>query len=132
MHSEKLNGLRILLVDDDELLCTAIRRALLSQGAAEVATAATAPEAIAELNHHPDVIVVDFHLASGTGHEVVKDALAKAPRPLVLAMSGRASRAETFQFAALGAAAFLEKPFQMAELWNAIERALNEIPDLAP
>lgn len=67
----------------------------------------------------------------GAGLQVFRVMSAAQPlrmpsRPLVIAISGRASAVEAFELAKAGVHAFLPKPFSKAELAHCVRRALDQ------
>lgn len=121
---------KVLIVDDDAHLRTALRHAFLTHGL-DVTDVETVASAMALLDDEPfDLIVVDVRLPDGTGADVVRAATACAPMPLVIAISGRASPTEAFEVASSGARAYLEKPVSFRALWEHVERARDTPPSL--
>lgn len=116
-------GKRVLLVEDDEALARVIAGALLGKGYA-VATAATCAQGLAEVcAQRPDVLVLDIFLPDGDGWQVLAATQERRPPPAVqvVVISGnRVSRAELRE---RGVFRFLAKPFDMAELLEAVEAA---------
>src|SRR5260370_16402148 len=67
-------GARILLVEDDEVLCDVIGRNLRARGH-EVRTAVNAESALAQLRGAPfDLILLDINLPDQTGWQVLRTA----------------------------------------------------------
>ncbi len=115
--------MRILVVEDDEVVQSAVARALRSDGQA-VATAsdlATARECIAA---GVDLLVLDLRLPDGFGLELCRELRQEgfaAPILVLTALSEVARRVEGLD---AGADDFLAKPFAVAEL-RARVRALG-------
>jgi signal transduction histidine kinase/CheY-like chemotaxis protein len=116
----RLDGLRVLAVDDDddalELLTLALERA----GAA-VSSARSASECLAALGEHrPDVLVCDIGMPQEDGHELIRrvralgePALAGVP---AVALTAYASGEDRRRAAAAGFDAYLAKPVEPAAL----------------
>jgi two-component system, response regulator RegA len=122
----------VLIVDDDEHLLGALRMAFLAQGY-EVLGAATIEDAILCLGKQvPDLVITDVRLPDGSGLDVVRAALKRAPMPIVIAISGEATPAEAFQVAEAGARAYVEKPVSFARLLAEVEQASSSAPRLDP
>src|SRR6266851_1977189 len=118
-------GARILLVEDDEVLCGVIGRNLRARGH-EVRTAANAESALAQLRGTPfDLIILDINLPDQTGWEVLRTAQREGwlrPReidghvqtlPVVVLSEVRVSPGRLAEFRPL---AYLPKPFPLEAL----------------
>ncbi len=120
-----------LVVEDDPDIRTGIATFLRSQGL-RVGTATTAADAIAQLSGRPDVILLDIRLPDSSAFEVLEAALQVWPAPLRIALSGAATPEETFRLSRYGVRRFLQKPVSLAQIWEAIQSANAETPDLQP
>ena len=116
----------ILVADDEPAIARLIASILLTQYRVEIAGAAD--EAIAKLSAgSPDLLIVDVSMK---GRDVLVRAMeACAPPSSVLYVSG-------FGFGQLrelgvdvSEANFLLKPFTMAELFGAVKRVLDTVPE---
>ena len=115
----------VLLVEDDPQLTLAMGVRLKSMGY-QVTTAADAVMAVGQARRcEPDVVVIDVNLPGGDGFVVAERLHAlhqTSTVPIVMMTAskkpGLADRARD-----VGAIAFLEKPFDAAQLSNAIEQA---------
>lgn len=104
----------ILVVDDSpELLRMMVT--LLQRAGCEVAGAATAEQGLAlALAGHFDLAVLDIDLPGMTGFELcrcLKETPGRDPLPVIF-VSGRSSADDRQQGLALGAADYIEKPFE--------------------
>jgi CheY-like chemotaxis protein len=117
--------MKILLVEDNKALASAIGMRLKSYGYQTI----QAPDAIsavsAAIAHQPDLAIVDINLPGGNGFTVM-DRIADSsdcpdmPVIVVTASNDTGLREQARQH---GAAAFLEKPFGAESLLNAIDSA---------
>ena len=105
----------VLVVDDEPQILRALQTNLRGAGY-EVATAATAQEALAAAAMRPpDAVILDLVLPDGSGIEVARELRARGDGPiLVLSVIGE----EAEKVAALDAGAddYVEKPFGIDEL----------------
>jgi DNA-binding NtrC family response regulator len=123
---------RVLIIEDDADLRSALARVLASWGA-EVSEAGTASEGKALLaGPPPTLLVVDVRLPDQTAFEVLDLAARRSPAPIVIAMSGKASPEEAFLLAQKGVRAYLAKPVSIGELEEAVRVATREAPILEP
>jgi DNA-binding NtrC family response regulator len=120
-----------LVVEDDPDLRTGIATFLRQKGL-RVGTATTAGDAIAQLSGRPDVILLDVRLPDSSAFEVLEAAHGVWPAPLRIALSGAATPEETFRLSRYGVRRFLQKPVSLAQIWEAIQSAADEAPDLQP
>jgi DNA-binding NtrC family response regulator len=120
---------RVLIVEDDQPLRSAIARRIADWGARPL-EAGTAREAKAMLASSPDLLVVDLRLPDEPAFAVIEAAAQLWPKPIIVAISGCASPEQAFRLAQLGVRAYIGKPFSLDELQQAIEGAYREAPPL--
>jgi len=124
---DALAGLRILLVEDDELVRAGMADALASFGCV-VRQAACGAEGISELEcTRPDVLLTDFLMPGMTGAELAAKARALYPELPVLVATGYADMSAIVD--SLGDNVVLRKPFQISELANAVARVILKKAD---
>jgi len=114
----------ILLVEDDQKLALAISIRLKSMGH-KVVSANDAVTAVTQAKKtQPDVIVMDVNLPGGDGFEVASRLRVLADTSMIPMIFITASKQPGLQKRAdaVGAVAFLEKPFSAAKLADAIEK----------
>ncbi|KJC55727.1 LuxR family transcriptional regulator [Bradyrhizobium sp. LTSPM299] len=128
---------RILVVDDDPMVCVAIEVCLQRQGF-EVTVADGGESGMRALDSATfDVMLVDVFMPHMRGFEAVRVFHERAPDIPVIAMSGyafaNADRAPDFlrMTIELGAAACLRKPFTPQALIAAINDCLAKSPSSA-
>ena len=126
---EPANGRRtVLVVDDDADIRRLIRRVLVDRGM-RVIEAERGREALQLVKEHaPDLVVLDAMLPELHGFEVARRLRASSkfkhtPIVLVTAIYRGWRYAEDIR-AAYGVSAYLEKPFRVPQLVEAVERAL--------
>ncbi|WP_321365032.1 response regulator [uncultured Celeribacter sp.] len=117
---------RILLVEDEDNIAIAIE-VLLTRAGYELLRVSHGDQALPNIRaQKPDLVLLDVTLPGLSGYEVCQrlrlDAeLAHIP---VLMMSARASEAEQRKGVAMGANAFLTKPFAMSDLLGSVARLI--------
>jgi DNA-binding NarL/FixJ family response regulator len=84
------DDLRVVVIDDHELLSSALQIAIEVDGRARVvATAASLSDGMeAVRSHQPDVVLTDRRLPDGDADQVVGDLLAASPASRVVMMTG--------------------------------------------
>jgi two-component system, response regulator RegA len=124
----------VLIVEDTEGLAKSLSEAFraIADEVVVARTVAEAMAALAEEEHHHELVVTDVRLPDGSGLDVAARALSLQPMPLVVAMSGEATPEESFALARSGVHAYVQKPLSFASLLAALERAAVEKPPLGP
>jgi DNA-binding response OmpR family regulator len=136
-----MNGARILLVEDDEVLCDLLMRNLQARKH-EVSVAEDAHTATAYLRASSfDLIILDINLPDQTGWDVLRAALSEGSiKPLVVEGQGEklpvvvlsAVRVGPGRLAEFHPLAYLPKPFPMDALLRlAAEAAQRRIPSVS-
>jgi|SRR4051812_520728 two-component system response regulator DevR len=114
--------LRVMLVDDHEVVRSGIRAMLEATGdivvAGEAGTAREAVERAAAVL--PDVIVMDVRLTDGSGIEATREIRAARPVTQVLMLTSFADDEALFASIMAGASGYVLKQIHSAELVNAI------------
>jgi two-component system KDP operon response regulator KdpE len=117
-------GARILVVDDDPFIVTAVRRGLVSHGY-HIEDAETLEQARRLFSQRPpDVILLDLGLPDGDGIDLVRWVRAERSTPIVV-LSARESEGSKVDALTAGADDYLTKPFGMRELLARIQVALR-------
>ncbi len=114
-------ALKVLLVDDDELIRTSVQMLLEVLGH-QVVAAASGEEALAMLaaGHAPDVVILDMNMPGLGGSGTLPRLRALDPAVPVLLATGRADQAALDLVANHPSVTLLPKPFSAAELQAAI------------
>lgn len=113
---------RVLVVDDDELTCRAVKRVLQLDGyAVSVAhSAVTCLEAARETQ--PFAVILDRRLEDGTAEELLPSLKEYAPNSAVVIATGFADLESSITALRLGAADYLIKPIEPSRLLEALRR----------
>lgn len=120
----------LLIVDDDGPLLDVLARSLAADF--RVLTARSVDEAWRHVEVGVDILVCDLRLADESGARLMQRATTARKIPRMIAMSGVATAADAFALAEAGALIFLEKPFTIAELRQAVDSAGHHTPRLEP
>ena len=122
---------RILVVDDDPNLRTAIRRMLEPEGF-EIEEASDGRNAMRAFRARPaDLVLCDVFMPEKDGLEVLRELAREFSGARVVAMSGGGFRGRMNLLPmaqGLGAAAVLYKPFERAELLTVVLQSLSPTP----
>lgn len=121
----------VLLVEDEDNIALALEHLIERQGyrLSRVADGDAAMAAIAEVR--PDLVVLDVMLPGSSGYEVCqsirRDSALSGTK--ILMMTARGGEVERRKGLALGADAFLTKPFATSDLTDQINDLLAEASD---
>ncbi|MGH7126036.1 MAG: response regulator [Stellaceae bacterium] len=118
----------ILVVDDDEPVRDSLR-IVLERVNHKVVLAENGDEAVrCYASSRPDIVITDLLLPDKDGIEIVREIRRIDPSARIIAMSGGGETAESRLDALtkeFGALETLSKPFRLAQILAAIERALS-------
>jgi len=114
--------LRVMLVDDHEIVRDGIRAMLESQDDIVVTSeAGTVRDAIDEAARtRPDVIVMDVRLSDGSGIEATREIRARRPQTQVLMLTSFADDEALFASIMAGASGYVLKQVKSGDLLHAI------------
>jgi DNA-binding response OmpR family regulator len=123
-------AVRLLVVEDDDHIRTALRWALEDEGydVAEAASGEEACQAVALAA--PDLMVVDLMLGTMDGYEVIRQVRRSRDLPIIV-VSAKADTTDIVAALEAGADDYVTKPFQVKEI-TARLRALRRRAGAAP
>jgi len=117
---------KILVVDDDPEMLSLLQRSLESEGRTVTAVASGA-EAVAALGRDEfDVVLTDLVMDGVDGWGVLREAQRVQPQARVILMTAFASLETAIEAVREGAYDYLTKPFKLAEVGMAVDRALDD------
>jgi two-component system response regulator AtoC len=120
---KSLSGIKILVVDDEDLLAWSIETELKSLGA-ECLSAGTFIKALDRFKTFvPDLVVSDLRLPDGNGMDLLNTWKKERPEVPVLLMTAHGAVDSAVTALRLGAFDYLQKPFDLKNLVVVIERA---------
>ena len=120
----EFRGKRLLLVDDEERILSALRRSLRREGF-EILVAATVDRALEILQHEPIDLILSDHMMPGmTGIELLDEARRRQPEAVRMLISGWSQAVSAEELEELGVAVLVSKPWDDSELKQAIRKLL--------
>jgi len=121
-----MQGKRILIVDDEASLRTALFRALDRKGY-QVITSSTYKEAetVSQTDKALDLALVDLRLPDGDGIELMSKLRSMHPNIQVIILTGHASIETAVDATRKGAFHFVTKPCNLDEIMTLVDRALE-------
>lgn len=118
---------RVMVVDDSRFMQEEIKHSLENTDYVVVAACRDAEEAVRSCSSDvPDLVLMDVILPGIDGIEATKALLSKWPKLQVVIMSSLAFDETQKSAAAAGAAGCLFKPFDAAQLLDALDKATAE------
>ena len=120
----------ILLVDDESALREVGSLTLQNMGY-EVHTAGSGEEALerfGQMDPRPDLVILDLGMPGMGGRNCMLELLGRQPDLKVIIASGYSANGQVQQSLASGAAAFIAKPFRLAELIGTVRKVLDQAP----
>lgn len=126
-----LTGKRVLIVDDHPINRT-LCEAMMSGCNGELVFATTGQEAIVKIAEQaPDLILMDCHMPGMSGIEATRLIRAAGYDRPIVAVSADVTTDNATAVVAAGMQGVLGKPFRQADLFQAVEAALTQVPDAA-
>jgi response regulator RpfG family c-di-GMP phosphodiesterase len=121
---------RILIVDDEETIRLALRKFLRSRGY-EVEIAGSGDQALESLGESSfSLMLCDVRMPGMTGVQVVPRARAKDQDLAIIMLTAVNDAATATEVLAAGASDYLMKPVELADLQQAVDRALQKRADV--
>jgi len=124
----ELSGKKVLLVDDDRDILTAMKTILAEQGP-EILTAEDGDEALeAAATQSPDAVVLDMMMPKRSGMlvlEKLRRGKARNQPPYVIMITANRGQRHKAYAEALGVSAYLYKPFRMEQLVESVRKVLG-------
>src|ERR1035437_9667075 len=116
----------ILLVDDEEALCTAAEKILVKEGY-RVSTVNTAQDGLAKFEAEgADLLITDLMLPDFDGISLLKRAKELRPTIEVIVITGHGTVEKAVEAMRLGAYDFIEKPLDRTALLKAVSKAVEK------
>lgn len=109
---------RILLVDDEQEICTLLSGLLVRAGMSCRMAHSLAEGRSALKSGHFDAVFLDIHLPDGLGYELIPEIKHHMPQARCVTIS--AVDAERDRAMAHGADGFVAKPFSRSDIWRSL------------
>jgi two-component system, chemotaxis family, chemotaxis protein CheY len=125
----KIRRLRVLVVDDQPAVCDVVADTIEYAGHEIIGKAKDGAEAVVRAKElRPDLIVMDVLMPRMNGVDAMKAILAAGSTKRILLMSGeyRSLGVTREEMMREGAAGFMEKPFNVSELFSLLDRWSGE------
>lgn len=117
--------IRILVIDDEFIIRTAIERVLNMERVYSVTTVKSGNEGIKKFEEEEfDLVLLNIKMSDMDGLEVLKSILSNHPEQKVIIISGYSTLDMVELTKKLGACSYLEKPFTPERLLNIVQTTL--------
>ncbi|MHC4947646.1 MAG: response regulator [Planctomycetota bacterium] len=125
MTTNRLQGRRILIVDDDEDILGSMDLAIRAEGA-ETETVTDGTSAVhAFLTHRPDAVVLDMMLPRQSGFLVLERIMQEDEPPAVVMVTANKGKRHMAYAESLGVHAYLTKPVPLHRLVDTVVRLVE-------
>jgi two-component system, NarL family, nitrate/nitrite response regulator NarL len=122
-QEEKPTAIRLLLVENHELILAGMRALLQSNaGLKVVGEARNATEVLDGMRLLPDVVLMELDLGPDNGLDILETLQKLNPRPRVLVVTASQNRERHVQAACKGAMGIVQKQHSVSQLMNAIRK----------
>jgi len=119
------NKIKVLMVDDEAQFRETTRKILEKKGF-ETFMAANGREALAQLDNHPDVVVLDIRMPDMDGNETLEEIQKRSPGIPVIMLTGHGGDDSARQSLTQGAFDYLSKPCDIDLLTSRIVDASQQ------
>ena len=120
------SGKKILYIEDNAVNRLLMTNILSRFSGMEVQCAESGEEGLVMMKaHNPDLLLLDMHLSSMTGKDVLRQLKIEGFKVPVIAVSADAMPETTNEVMALGAMAYVTKPIEIVKLKSAMLKALG-------
>ncbi len=123
MPTARLQGKKILIVDDDEDVLSSIDLAMRAEGAS-TKTVTDGNAAVNACDDGPDVVVLDMMLPKRSGFLVLERIKRQAEPPVVVMITANQGKRHMAYAESLGVDAYLVKPVPLQRLVDTVVRLL--------
>ena len=118
---------RVLIVDDSEVMRKMIGDTLKKEGFEIAGNARDGSEAVEKYNAlQPDVVTMDIVMPKEHGIEAVKKIVAQDEKARIIVISGLFQKSLVMEALEVGAKDFLIKPFEPADLVNSVRKSMAD------
>ena len=119
---------KLMIVDDSQIICNRIERAVRGMMIEVVATAANGKEAVELFKlHRPNLITMDLNMPEVDGLTAIRQIIAQDARVSILVGSAVSDRRTGLKALHSGARGFVQKPFTDEKLIIGLNKLINPI-----
>jgi len=116
MHKTQISSIDFLLVDDNEVFCKVLQKAIKHRGYSALSTTNSADALKLAHKHHPTHAIVDLCIGNESGLTLIENLVQINPDIYIVMLTGYASIATAVHAIKLGATHYLTKPADADEI----------------
>ncbi len=117
---------RILVVDDEQIVCESCQR-ILEEDGYEVEIALTGQEAFEKMKENPfDIVITDLKMPTIDGMDVLRHFRKEYPEAIIIMITGFSTVETAVEAMKLGAFDYIPKPFTPDEVSIVVKKALEK------
>ncbi len=127
MGGEEVPTSRILVVDDEMIVCESCKRILEEEEGYEVDIALSGKEAFEKMKANPfDIVITDLKMPGIDGMEVLKTFRKEYPDSIIIMITGFSTVETAVEAMKLGAFDYIPKPFTPDEVTIVVKKAIEK------
>jgi two-component system chemotaxis response regulator CheY len=121
-------SVKILVVDDNDLMRTLLRGILRSENCQVIGEARNGIAALESVaRNKPDIVFLDVVMPEMDGLEVLQNIKSKYPEIIVVMITGNPSKENVEASIQRGASGFIIKPFNSAKVLDTLSRVMLDV-----
>jgi DNA-binding NtrC family response regulator len=125
-EESEVSNVRILVVDDEMIVCESCKRILEEEGY-EVETALSGKEAFEKMKANPfDIVITDLKMPGIDGMEVLRTFRKEYPDSIIIMITGFSTVETAVEAIKLGAFDYIPKPFTPDEVSIVVKKAIEK------
>jgi DNA-binding NtrC family response regulator len=125
-EESEVSNVRILVVDDEMIVCESCKRILEEEGY-EVETALSGREAFEKMKANPfDIVITDLKMPGIDGMEVLRTFRKEYPDSIIIMITGFSTVETAVEAIKLGAFDYIPKPFTPDEVSIVVKKAIEK------
>jgi DNA-binding NtrC family response regulator len=123
----EVSNVRILVVDDEMIVCESCKRILEEEEEYEVETALSGKEAFEKMKANPfDIVITDLKMPGIDGMEVLRTFRKEYPDSIIIMITGFSTVETAVEAIKLGAFDYIPKPFTPDEVSIVVKKAIEK------
>jgi len=130
LWDQRLSGLRVLVVDDELVICSMVEFSLQAMSIKDITLVVEGAQALRVLEQNPeafDLIICDWMMPVMDGITFVKQVRARKYTAKILMLTGKATGEAVSEAIRAGANSYVVKPFTVEDLHTKVRAVTKDI-----